>query len=115
MPGSKKNRRGGAGAASPSSYSDAQSYERATVGTPNMQYNNVFGMNARGHPNAIQGLQGQVAGRRRTRAKKGGVWGQVINQAIVPFGILGMQQSYGRRKSARFSRSKRRRFTRRRR
>jgi len=42
----------------------------------------------------------QSAGKRRSRSRsrKGGVWGQVINQAIVPFSILGMQQSYRRKK-----------------
>jgi hypothetical protein len=44
----------------------------------------------------------QSAGRRRTagrsRGRRGGLWGQVINQAIVPFGILGMQQSFRRKK-----------------
>lgn len=38
-------------------------------------------------------------GSRRRRGKKGGFWGEVINRAIVPFGILGMQQTYGRRKN----------------
>ena len=42
----------------------------------------------------------QSAGRRRSRSrgKRGGLWGEVINQAIVPFGILGMQQSFRRKK-----------------
>jgi hypothetical protein len=33
-----------------------------------------------------------------SRRKRGGFWGQVVNQAIVPFGILGMQQTYGRKR-----------------
>ncbi len=42
----------------------------------------------------------QSAGKRRSRSRsrKGGLWGQVINQAIVPFSILGMQQSFRRKK-----------------
>jgi hypothetical protein len=107
---SRKARYGGGDsypAASPSSYSDGQSYMLATVGKGNVQYDNVF---LTDKPtvdgNAIVGLQGQHAGRRRrksktmknTKKRKGGYWGQVINQAIVPFGILGLQQSYGRRK-----------------
>lgn len=41
----------------------------------------------------------QSAGRsRRSRRKRGGLWGEVINQAIVPFGLLGLQQSYRRHK-----------------
>jgi hypothetical protein len=103
----RKHKRGGAGAASPSSYSDAASFMKATVGSGNQQYNNVFDMGKQGnHSNAIVGLQGQKAGRRRSRSKKGGskrkkggFWGHVINQAIVPFSILGMQQSYRRKRS----------------
>ena len=38
-------------------------------------------------------------GSRRRRGKKGGFWGEIINRAIVPFGILGLQQTYRRRKS----------------
>ncbi len=97
----RKHKRGGSGAASPSSYSDAQSYMRATVGTGNQQYNNVFDIGTKGQSNIIKGLQGQSAGsrkHRRTRSKKGGFWGQVINQAIVPFSILGLQQTFRRSK-----------------
>jgi hypothetical protein len=89
------------GAADPSSYSDAQSYMRATVGSPNTQYNNVFSNSAVGHPASISTLDGQKAGRGRTRRqKKGGLWGNVINQAVVPFGILAMQQTYGRKRNS---------------
>jgi hypothetical protein len=103
----RKHRRGGAGAASPSSYSDAASFMKATVGSGNQQYNNVFDIGkTNSQSNAIVGLEGQRAGRRRSRSKKGGskrkkggFWGHVINQAIVPFSILGMQQSYRRKRS----------------
>ena len=37
------------------------------------------------------------AGRRKRH--KGGFLGQVVNNAIVPFGILGLQQTFGRKKS----------------
>lgn len=95
-------------AASPSTYSDAASYMRATVGNSNEQYDNVFMSNkSNGSGNAIVGLQGQRAGKKRTHSKsmnhtkkrKGGYWGQVINQAIVPFSLLGLQQNYGRKRS----------------
>ena len=36
----------------------------------------------------------QGGGRRK---KKGGYWGQVLKQALVPFGLLGLQQLYGKR------------------
>jgi hypothetical protein len=31
---------------------------------------------------------------RRTRSRRGGNLGSLVNQAIVPFSILGMQQTY---------------------
>ena len=98
--GSCRNKRGGAaGSANPSSYNDGQSYMRATVGEGNQQWDNVFKQGTPGQSNAIKGLEGQRAGsRKRRRSKKGGFFGSIINQAIVPFGILGLQQSYGRKR-----------------
>ena len=46
-------------------------------------------------------------GRRHTKKRRGGFLGQVINQAVVPFGILGMQQSYRRNRTS-SSKSRRR-------
>jgi hypothetical protein len=45
----------------------------------------------------------QSAGRRRKsgssrRSRRGGLWGEVLNQAIVPLSLLGMQQTYKKRK-----------------
>lgn len=95
----RRNKRGGEGAANPSSYDSASTYMRATVGTPNQQYDNVFdsSKSSNSNSNAIVGLQGQKAG---TRRKKGGYWSQVFNQAIVPFSILGMQQTYRRKRGS---------------
>jgi hypothetical protein len=42
-------------------------------------------------------------GRGRRRPKKGGYWGAVLNQALVPFTLLGLQLSYGNRKTRRRS------------
>jgi len=36
-------------------------------------------------------------GKRTTR--RGGYLGQIINQGIVPFGLLGLQQTYRRKKN----------------
>jgi hypothetical protein len=97
---SRRHRRGGAGAPDPSSYSSAATYQMAVNGSENSQYNRVMdqsGPDGRNPSNAIVGIQGQRAGGRR-RSKKGGFWGQIINQAIVPFGILGMQQTYRRKR-----------------
>lgn len=46
-------------------------------------------------PNAADLSRVQSAGRRRRR---GGFLGEVLNQAAVPFGLLGMQQNYVRNK-----------------
>jgi hypothetical protein len=46
-------------------------------------------------PNAGQLALVQKAGRRRRR---GGFLGEVVNQAVVPFALLGMQQTYRRKR-----------------
>jgi hypothetical protein len=98
-----RRHRGGAGAPDPSSYSSAASYGQAVLGDMNSQYNRVFdisGPDGANQSNTIVGLQGQRAGRRRrggSRRKRGGLWGEVINQAVVPLALLGMQQRYNKR------------------
>jgi hypothetical protein len=117
-----RHMKGGSG-----NYSDGASYGMYVNGTGGSQwartmdqsgpYGNVPG-------NVIIGAQGQnvtpssqmpsqnnlalvqKAGRRRRR---GGFLGEVINQAIVPFSILGMQQTYRRKKGGkRYTRKNRR-------
>ena len=44
----------------------------------------------------------------RGRSRRGGLWGEVINQAIVPLSILGMQQSFRRKKHGGKSRHQKR-------
>ena len=88
----------GGNAPNPSSYSSATTYQMAANGPANSQFDRVFdqrGPDGSSQSNAIIGLQGQRAGKRgRSRSKRGGFWGSIINQAIVPFTILGLQQSY---------------------
>ena len=110
-----RRHRGGAGAPSPSSYSSAATYAQAVNGDMNAQYNRVFdiaGPDGANQSNTIVGVQGQRAGRNRwggmrrataggTRRKRGGFWGQIINQAVVPLSLLGMQQSYKMKRSMR--------------
>ena len=105
-----RKHRGGS-SANPSSYSSASTYGMAVNGSGDSQFNRVFGNG--GNSNIITGVQGQNAGipatlaqkaggKRSTggkRSKRGGFWGQIINQAIVPFGILGLQQTYRRKRS----------------
>lgn len=106
---SRRHRKGGANSPDPSSYSSASTYGMAVNGSGDSQYNRVFqnsSPDAKFPSNTIVGVQGQnlgyspsntqKAGRRRKR--RGGFWGPVVNQAVVPFGILGLQQTYRRKK-----------------
>ena len=75
------------------------------------QWGNIFGPKAsalhgneithrNGSPNMSQSdiTRNMKGGSRRKRGKRGGYWGNVIGQALVPFGLLGAQQTYGKRK-----------------
>lgn len=118
MPKKRRNsKKGGMHSANPAAYSSAATYALATAGDTNTQYNNVFDISRSNQPgNALVGLQGQTVGgrrksrrqsrgrsqsrsqsRSRSRSQKGGLWG-VINKALVPFGLLAMQQTYRRKK-----------------
>ena len=107
---SHRRHRGGAGSPDPSSYSSGASYGVAVNGTTNAQYDRTFMGTG---PATYRGVQGQMTGGKRSR--RGGflgAMGSVINQAIVPFSLLGMQQTYrkkhhGGRKSRRNSRRRR--------
>jgi hypothetical protein len=130
----KHKMRGGTGS---SLYSSASSYGSYVNGTENSQYDRVFsqsgpyasvqgnmsigaqGQNANlvGAPNAGSLSLIQSAGTKRrhkrvhrTKKRRGGFLGQVINQAIVPFTLLGMQQKYRRNKSHNSTTKSRRRY-----
>lgn len=87
-------------------------------GTTEQQFMNTFGNSGNGNAGALiptltgapavlpyNQPQGSLAlnagpvqgGGKRRRAKKGGYWAQVIETALVPFGLLGLQNAYGRR------------------
>ena len=105
-----KMKRGG------SNYDSAASYGTYVNGTEDAQFNRTFdqtGPFADRIGNGYVGAQGQwsqipnvpsaqnlslVQSAGKSRKKRGGLIGQVINQAVVPFGLLGLQQSYGRKK-----------------
>ena len=83
----RRNYKGGAGAAE---------YMLGLVGNGDTQFRNVMDNNSQS--NVIVPLAGtQRAGGRSARSRRGGFLaglGGVVNQAIVPFSILGMQQTY---------------------
>lgn len=85
---SRRKRRGGG---------SASSYGMHVNGTPAQQFTRVFsqsGPYGKIPGNVIIGAQGQRAGRRvrRRRSHKGGMWGEVARQAVVPLALLGMHQ-----------------------
>jgi hypothetical protein len=95
-------------------YTSAASYEQSILGNQNQQYGRVFDI---GGPNNSQSnaimanessgslgyLPYQRAGRKSRRRKssrrhkRGGFLGNVLNQAIVPFGLVGLNQYYGKK------------------
>jgi hypothetical protein len=111
--GRRRRQRGGSAQApaapAPAPYSDAASYVAANYGDGNTQWNNVFGPQSIGtmgneivnlnHPQMVQAsVQGGGRRHRGTRkGKRGGFFGNVISQAIVPFGLLALQNKYSRR------------------
>ena len=101
-------------------YGSASRWMESQVGNGQQQFDNVFGAGNTSESNAIRGLNGQSAGGRKRKGrktKKGGNFGAIINQAVVPFALLGLQQTFrtGKRSSRGRSFKKRGRFTRRRR
>ena len=108
-----KSKRGGS-----SHWTSGTTYEMANYGTANQQYQSVFGPNpapnAYGNflvnqlkpeasllPDTVSKTAGNLIGgryskRSHIRHKKGGFLGQVLNQAVVPFGLAALQQSYKR-------------------
>jgi hypothetical protein len=110
---SKKQNGGGAGFADPASYSSGTSYADAIFGTGPSQWDRTF-LQSSGpsQSNVITGAQGQRAGAKRNmsqkKSKSGGFWGHLVNQAIVPATIFGLQQTYRRKsKKSRGTRKKR--------
>jgi hypothetical protein len=100
--GRSRSLRGGMSAPETGSYSSASSYGSAVNGTGDQQFSRVFdqsGVGGKTQSNAAIGAQGQnsqgMGGGKRRRSrknKKGGFWGEIINQAIVPLTLLGLNQ-----------------------
>lgn len=105
--GKKRSMRGGMDAPNPGSYTSAAGYGLAVNGTGPEQFARTFEGPGSG-PGIYKSVQGVSVGGGRKRSKKGGFWGEIISQALVPFSILGMQQTYRRNKHG-GKRTKRRR------
>ena len=105
---SRRNRhRGGAGFPNPSSYSSGAGYGVAVNGpTVEGQFDRTFMGNG---PANYTGVQGQMTGG-RSRRRRGGFLGEIINQAIVPFGILSVQQTYRKKHGGKTRRRTRRHY-----
>ena len=90
----------------PSTYSSGAGYGMAVNGDGNAQFSRVFdqaGVDGKFQSNSAVGAQGQnlgpspsaMSGGKRHRSKKnkkGGFWGGIINQAVVPLTLLGLNQ-----------------------
>lgn len=106
-------------------YSSASSYAEYVAGPMDAQYSRTFdqsGPYGQVPGNTLIGAQGQgvpsqgptsaqlnlvqSAGRHRRR-HRGGFLGEVVNQAIVPLGLLGLQQTFRRKKGGRRTRKRR--------
>jgi hypothetical protein len=66
-----------------------QSNDVVPISNPNAQISEL--------PNLQNGMNGGK--RRRRHHKKGGFWGSLLNEALVPFSLLGLQQVYGKPKT----------------
>ena len=91
---SGKKYRGGQGISNATSGSD---YGVKINGLGDAQYARTFNNNTPGSAVYTSTLGNKVGGG-KNRSKKGGFWGEIISQALVPFSILGMQQTYRRNK-----------------
>jgi hypothetical protein len=110
----RKVKRGGSG--SGGNWNSATTYNSYVNGSGDSQYDRVFstsGPYANVQGGILIGAQGQnsqlpgtpsnlaliqSAGGRKTRSRRGGFFGHILNQAIVPVVLLGLQQNYGRKK-----------------
>ncbi len=89
----------------PSAWYDVSS----KVGPLDQQYNRTFLGNGPGNELVVGGQRASMAGGRRRRRSKHRRGGSVVSDAIVPLGLLALQQTYGKK----FKKSRRTRRTRR--
>ena len=108
----KSKKRGGFPLGKTVNYYNGANWMLNTVGDGKTQWDNVFKNDTpfTGYGNALpsSNYKFHVGGKTR-RKRRGGNLANVINQAIVPFGLLGLQQSFRRRKGVKGGKSRRRR------
>ena len=112
--GGSRKRRGGSSAVSTTpNYSDSASFMLATAGTGEQQWNNTFSQQSslNGNGNTLVGLQGQKAGR-RMRHRKGGNFSGLVNEAIVPLSLMGLQHTYRKKLNKRGGKTRKHRNSR---
>jgi len=115
-----KGKRGGSG-----NYTSASSYGSYVNGSGNAQFSRTFdqsGEYANRIGNEYVGAQGQLSTQPgqpnsqnlaliqtagKSRKRRGGLWGSVINQAVVPLSILAAQQTYRKKRGGKRSRKAR--------
>ena len=115
-----KGKRGGSG-----NYTSASSYGSYVNGSGNSQFDRTFdqtGPYANRVGTDYVGAQGQssiqpgqpssqnltlIQSAGKSRRRRGGLLGSVINQAIVPFSILAAQQTYRKKRGGKHSRKSR--------
>ena len=106
--GRSRTMKGGMNAPNPSSYSSATTYGEAVNGSGDAQFSRVFdqaGIDGKFQSNSAVGAQGQnlgpspsasykMSGGKRSRgsrkSKKGGFFAGILNQAAVPFSLVGL-------------------------
>ena len=94
----KRSQRGGSQGSYPDS---AWGFQLNNLGDGWEQFTNTFKGNlnnqsnniVQNHPSPMKG------GKRRSRGKRGGYFGAVLEQAAVPLALLGAQQFYGKKQS----------------
>jgi hypothetical protein len=111
------------------SYHSGASYGEFVNGSANAQFDRTLGVQGQYgqvQGNVIIGAQGQNVqpasmmptsaqlnlasggqGGGRRRRRRGGFLGEVVNQAIVPFALVGMQNTYRRKRGGRSRRTRR--------
>lgn len=94
---------------SSSNGSSGWGYVNNLVGGLDQQYNNTFLGNGSGNQLVFGASKAPMTGgRHRRRNRRGGSFGPVVSDAIVPLGLLAVQQTYGKR-SRKSRRTRRRR------